>query len=74
MADSDDSRTKAWVETWMQAGPRLERIRRQELRAMSYQQRIAAIDALFEVGSRFGKPSTTSGFVEQQRLFQKARR
>jgi hypothetical protein len=74
MSDAEENLTKRWVQTWREAGPRLEEIRRRELRQMTYQQRIKAVDALLQIGSRFGKPRTTSGLVEQQRLFQKARR
>ena len=72
MADSDKERTKAWVENWAKVGPQLEAIRRRELRAMTYEQRVKAIESVLELGSRFAKPRTTSGLVEQQRLFQKA--
>ncbi len=74
MADSDRERTKAWVENWAKVGPQLEAIRRRELRAMTYEDRIKLIDSLLQIGCTFGKPRTTSGMVEQQRLFQKARR
>ncbi len=74
MQDQGEDRTKAWVENWAKVGPKLEAIRRRELRAMTYQQRIEAIDAVLQIGCRFSKPRTTSGLVEQQRLFQKARR
>ena len=73
MGDRDESRTKAWVENWATLGPELEAIRRRELRQMTYQQRIKLIDTLLQIGGRFGKPRTTSGLAEQQRLFQKAR-
>ena len=73
MADLESARTKAWVENWAKVGPQLEAIRRRELRALTYEDRIKAIDALLQIGCAFGKPRTTSGLVEQQRLFQKAR-
>ena len=69
-----DEKTKTWVATWIKAGPELMRIRHDELRKMTYEQRIEAIDCLLQIGSTFGQPRTTSGLVEQQRLFQKARR
>jgi hypothetical protein len=73
MEDQDEQRTRAWVENWAQVGPKLEAIRRRELRAMTYQERIRAIDTLLQIGCRFAKPRSSSGLVEQQRLFQKAR-
>jgi len=74
MASHDQGEMKAWVETWAQAGPKLEAIRDRELREMTYEDRIRAIDALLQLGAQLGKPRTTSGLVEQQRLFQKLRK
>ncbi len=74
MRDQDQQRTREWVENWAKVGPKLEAIRRRELRAMTYQQRIEAIHAVLQLGALLGKPRSTSGLVEQQRLFQKARK
>jgi len=74
MHDQDQCQTRAWVENWIRVGPELEAIRRRELREMTYQQRIQAIDTVLQIGCRFAKARTSSGLVEQQRLFQKARR
>jgi len=73
MSKQPDSKTRAWVETWSKTGPLLEEIHHRELRAMTYEKRIQAIESLFQLGSLLRKPRTTSGLVEQQRLFQKAR-
>ena len=64
---------KEWGEHWKKIGPKLEAIRREELRNYKHEDHIQEIDALLEIGCRFGTPRTTSGLVEQQRLFQKAR-
>lgn len=74
MPDDDQSRLRAWAEAWARAGPKLEEIRRRDLRGMTYQQRVEAIETLLQIGCRFAKPRTSSGLVEQQRLFRKARR
>ena len=73
MQDQDEQRNREWVENWAKAGPKLEAIRRRELRAMTCEERIRAIDTLLQIGCRFAKPRTSSRLVEQQRLFQKAR-
>ena len=64
----------AWVKHWQRIGPLLEEIRREELRNFKYEDHIELIDSLLELGCRMGPPRTTSGLVELQRLFQKARR
>ena len=73
MSDAETDRNRAWVENWAKAGPKLEEIRRRELRALKYEDHVEIIDALLDMGVRFGTARTTSGLVQQQRLFQKAR-
>jgi hypothetical protein len=63
---------KRWVQTWMEATPELERIRRQELRRLDPVRAIALLcgPANYRVPPRAPKP--TSGLIEQQRWFVKA--
>ncbi len=60
---------KGWVEHWRRVGPILEAVRRDELKAFRYEDHIDIIDALLDIAIRLGPPRTTSGLVEQQRLF-----
>ena len=73
MSDIGESRRKAWVDTWVRSGPKLEAIRCHELRTFDYEKHFEAVDALLQIGCRFAQPRLTSGLVEQQRLFQKVR-
>jgi hypothetical protein len=59
---------------WRRIGPELDRIWRQELREFNYKENFAFIDGLLELACEHGLPRTTSGLVELQRLFAKARR
>ena len=63
---------RRWVEVWKQAGPRLERLRREELRRLDPQRAIALLcgEADYTVPPR--APQPTSGLIEQQRWFMKA--
>jgi len=63
-----------WVKTWQDAGPRLEAIRRRELRELDAFHAIALLcgSADYTVPPR--APKATSGLVEQQRLFARMRR
>jgi hypothetical protein len=74
MTDAEKQQLKQWVETWKRAGPELERFRYEELRALTHEQSMAAIQDLLELGYQFARPRQTSGLVEQQRLFRKLRR
>ena len=73
MTDSVRRDDKAWLEHWQKVGPLLEQIRRAELRNYRHEDHIHIIDSLFQIGCQFARPRETSGLVELQRLFQKAR-
>jgi hypothetical protein len=62
---------RRWVKAWQDAAPRLEQIRRQELREMDAYTAIALLcgPADYRVPPR--APKSTSGLVEQQRHFKK---
>ena len=65
---------RRWVRTWKEAGPRLEQVRREELRRLDPQRAIALLcgEADYTVPPRAPRP--TSGLVEQQRWFRLATR
>ena len=64
---------KQWAENWRRVGPILEEIRHAELCRMTDQEAAEAIGILseFALSCPNQQPRTTSGFVEQQRLFMK---
>jgi hypothetical protein len=63
---------KRWVETWKLAGADLERLRRQELRALDTYQAIALLCGPANYSLPPRAPHPYSGLVEQQRWFMKA--
>ncbi len=67
---------RRWVEQWRIAGPLLEQIKTEELRAMTEEEaRVAAEDLLSAVplANSWSHDAHASGLVEQQRWFKKAR-
>ena len=66
------AQAKRWVETWKQAGPELERIRREELRRRDPYRAIEALCYDTERDASPVEPPPTSGLIEQQRWFKKA--
>lgn len=66
MADPDVLR---WVNTWKQAGPELEAIRREELRSTDTVQSLRMLASLFNQATRTHSPRQDSGLVEMQRVF-----
>jgi len=74
MSDDEQWQVREWVAAWRRAGPELERVLREELRAFRHEDNVEIIGGLLQIGCQFAEPRTTSGLVEQQRWFQEARR
>ena len=67
------NKEKEWVLAWGRAGREIEALRRLTLSRLETVP-ASVLDSLFELGLRRGQPRLTSGLVEQQRVFRKARR
>jgi len=65
---------RRWVQAWEQAGPAMEKLRREELRKLDARQAIALLCGPADYRTPPRAPKPTSGLVEQQRWFMKARR
>ncbi len=63
---------KRWVQAWKEAGPELERLRREELRSLNPRHAIALLCGPMDYTIPPRAPRATSGLVEQQRWFMKA--
>ena len=71
----NDADIKRWSDTWASAGPALDALRRRELQAMTDDDVRRAIADIFSGTLLADLPQrTTSGLVEQQRLFASLRR
>ena len=65
---------RRWVETWEQAAPRLEAIRRREIRDADNLKVLATLEGAFNHAVRTLPPRPSSGLVEMQEWFAKLRR
>lgn len=66
--------TAAVVAQWRQAGPLLEKVRREELRRLTDADALAAAEELLDLVRLLPPPAAgESGLVEQQRVFARAR-
>jgi len=65
---------RRWVETWKEAGPLLEAIRRREIREADNLQVLESLESAFNYAVRSMPPRTSSGLVEMQACFAKLRR
>lgn len=64
---------REFVERWKKAGPALEAVRREELRNLTHEDCQKQIRALMNIGNIRPQQRLSSGLVEQQRIFGKAR-
>jgi len=67
------ARGRSWVNTWREAAPRLEAIRRRELRELDAFTAISQLCGPADYHEAPRAPKPTSGLIEQQRLFAKLR-
>ena len=65
---------RRWVQTWKEAGPELEAIRRREIREPDNLQALASMESAFNHAARTMPPRPSSGMVEMQEWFAKLRR
>lgn len=73
MDKAQEQLVRRWVENWRQADRQLERLRAEEIRNSDTTAAIEQLSDAFESARRQWKPPTTSGLVEQQRLFARLR-
>jgi hypothetical protein len=71
---TDRELQRLWVETWRQAGPELEEIRRREIESVDTREAIRQIFGSPESWPRDLPAPTTCGLVEQQAWFAKLRK
>ena len=64
---------REWVEAWKRAGAFMEQLRREELRRLDGYRAIEMLCAPWDYHQEPRAPKPTSGLVEQQRWFMKAR-
>jgi hypothetical protein len=65
---------RRWVRTWEDAGPKLEAIRRREIREADNLRVLAVLEEAFNDSLRKLPPRPSSGMVEMQAWFGKLRR
>ncbi len=74
MANQEKEQMRAWIKNWEELGPILEDLRAANLRQVDTQKAIAAFEIAYKSARLHLAPRETSGLIEQQRLFMRARR
>lgn len=65
--------TKKWMDQWRAAGPALEAFRAEELSRLDESQNAIIASSFFAGRTRRSEDGETSGLVEQQAIFLRAR-
>jgi hypothetical protein len=68
-----EDQARKYLKNWQNAGPALQEIRRSELRKLSDDDVRSQIHDLLDISTLFKQVRVTSGLIEQQQIFQKAR-
>ena len=74
MTEAEKEQVRAWIRNWEKTGPILEELRWKSIREADTVRAIAAFDGAFQTAVRDIPPKPWSGLIEQQRLFQLARK
>ena len=69
MDEQEEQRVRQWFRNWEEAAPVLERLRNEAIRNSDTAAAIEQLSDAFESARLHWTPPTTSGLVEQQRLF-----
>lgn len=74
MTATEQANARRWVQAWKEAGPELERIRAEEIRATDTVRAMEMLDELFTHAAISTPMRESSGLLEQQLYFSRDRR
>ena len=73
MDELEEQRVRQWIRNWQEVGPILAQLRDEAIRNTDTATAIEQLSDAFESARLHWTPPTTSGLVEQQRLFARLR-
>ena len=74
MTATDQENARRWMQAWRTAGPLLEQVRAEEIRATDTVKAMEMLDELFTHAALSQPVRESSGLIEQQAIFSRARR
>lgn len=74
MTENEKALIRAWVKNWQEVGPLLEEIRAEEIRAADTVRAMEVLDDMFNHAVKTMPARESSGLIEQQAIFARARR
>jgi hypothetical protein len=74
MTEQEKARTRAWIKSWQAVGPILEEVRAEEIRATDTVRAMEVLDGMFTHAVETVPARESSGLIEQQAIFARAKR
>jgi len=74
MTEQEKAQARQWIEAWRRAGPLLDQIRADEIRATDTVKAMEVLDGMFTHAVETVPTRPSSGLVEQQEIFRRARK
>jgi hypothetical protein len=74
MTPEQKARVLKWIKAWKEAGPVLEEVRAQEIRAADTVSAMEILDGMFTHAVQTTSMRESSGLIEQQEIFARVRR
>ncbi len=74
MSTTDQINARRWVQAWKEAGPVLEQMRADEIHSTDTVKAMEILDDAFTSAVWLNPPRESSGLVEQQEIFSRARK
>jgi hypothetical protein len=74
MSESEACQVRAWARNWAELTPVLEEMRAEQIRSADTEQALRNLDDAFDSAVWLQAPRPSSGLIEQQALFARARK
>ncbi len=74
MTEQEKAQTRAWIKNWQELGPILEEVRAEEIRATDTVSAMEVLDGMFTHAVETVPVRESSGLIEQQAIFARAKR
>ncbi len=74
MTEQEKADIRAWIANWRELGPIMEKLRAESIRAAITVRSMEALDGAFEHAAMSLPARDSSGLIEQQAIFARARR
>jgi hypothetical protein len=74
MTEQEKAQVRAWIKNWQEVTPILEEVRAEEIRATDTVSAMEVLDGMFTHAVETVPARASSGLIEQQAIFARAKR